>query len=410
MNAPISGSTVTPEQPYFRLVLPLFALTFAAWIDHLLMVPLSADISQDTGLAIENSGLLVSVYPVAAALSAFGFAPFSDRLGRKKLLILLGSGFAITTLGCALAPNVFTILLFRILSGAFAGPIMPNCLAYAGDALQGRDRSRAITHVMLGFTMASIVGVPIGAWLAEWSSWRWAFAAVMLSTVGTTFFLATLPDIPTGAQGKVLRQYMEMLGLLKRPEVRLVFAMQFFMLIGLFGFIPNLSAWLTVNFGLTASAIGLSYMYGGIGSLLGNQGAGWLMARGLRLSLISGGSLLMALVLVVATQEVIPAAWTGAMLFGLMLGGSVRMPGLQAVLTELTGIEIRGRLMAMSMIVSNLTMGLGGFWSTAVLYMENGRLEGMQTVGYIALACLLTIPLLAWRIQHHLRASAPHLG
>ena len=47
-----------------------------------------------------------------------------------------------------------------------------------------------------------------------------------------------------------------------------------------------------------------------------------------------------------------------------MLGGSMRMPGLQTILIELTGKEIRGRLMAMSMIVSNMTMDLGGFWST----------------------------------------------
>jgi len=56
--------------------------------------------------------------------------------------------------------------------------------------------------------------------------------------------------------------------------VRWVFAMQFFMLIGLFGFIPHMSIWLTTNYGLSASTIGLFYMQGGIGSLIGNQVAG----------------------------------------------------------------------------------------------------------------------------------------
>ena len=129
------------ERQYWGLLLPLFLLTFFSWIDHLIMVPLSTEISAATGLFSVRSGLLVSVYPAAAAVSAFIFAPWSDRLGRKQLLLCLGSGFVISTFGCALAQGVESFFLIRILSGAFAGPIMPNCLAYAGDALQGNRRN-----------------------------------------------------------------------------------------------------------------------------------------------------------------------------------------------------------------------------------------------------------------------------
>ena len=108
----------------------------------MIMVPLSAEISAATGLSPVRSGLLVSVYPAAAAVSAFIFAPWSDRLGRKQLLLYLGSGFVISTFGCALAQGVESFFLFRVLSGAFAGLIMPNCLAYAGDALQGNRRNQ----------------------------------------------------------------------------------------------------------------------------------------------------------------------------------------------------------------------------------------------------------------------------
>ena len=155
------------ERQYWGLLLPLFLLTLFSWIDHLIMVPLSAEISAATGLSPVRSGLLVSVYPAAAAVSAFIFAPWSDRLGRRRLLLYLGSGFVISTFGCALAQGVESFFLFRILSGAFAGPIMPNCLAYAGDALQGNRRNRALTNIMLGFTLASILGVPVGSALAE---------------------------------------------------------------------------------------------------------------------------------------------------------------------------------------------------------------------------------------------------
>ena len=147
------------------------------------------------------------------------------------------------------------------------------------------------------------------------------------------------------------------------------------------------------------SAIGFFYMQGGIGSLIGNQLAGWLLQRGLRFSLIGIGSVLMGTVLMLSTQDLLSGPWMGTMFFGIMLGGSMRMPGLQTILIELTGKEIRGRLMAMSMIVSNMTMGLGGFWSTGLLYMKNGYLLGMDRVGLISMLTLLIVLPLIWLIQ-----------
>jgi predicted MFS family arabinose efflux permease len=186
-------------------------------------------------------------------------------------------------------------------------------------------------------------------------------------------WLSRSPPIATEAEEiTISRQYLQMFGFWKRQEISWVFAVQFFVLIGLFGFIPHMSIWLTINYGLSASAIGLFYVYGGIGSLIENQIAGWLSQRGLRFSLIGIGSVLMGMVLMLSTQDLLPGSWTGAMFFGIMLGGSMRMPGLQTILIKLTGKGICGRLMAMSMIMFNMTMGLGGFWSTGMLSMEKG--------------------------------------
>ena len=63
------------ERQYWGLLLPLFLLTLFSWIDHLIMVPLSAEISAATGFSSVRSGLLVSVYPAAAAVSAFILPP-----------------------------------------------------------------------------------------------------------------------------------------------------------------------------------------------------------------------------------------------------------------------------------------------------------------------------------------------
>ena len=169
---------------------------------------------------------------------------------------------------------------------------------------------------MLGFKLALILGVPVGSALAELVSWRWTFGVIGLGGLLSSLWLTGIPPIATGAEQITIRlQYLQMFGLWKSQEVRWVFAMQFFMLIGI-------------------------------------------------------GSVLMGTVLMLSTQDLLPGLWMSVMFFGIMLGGSMRMPGLQTILIELTGKEIRGRLMAMSMIVSNMTMDLGGFWSTGLLSME----------------------------------------
>ncbi len=130
---------------------------------------------------------LIAVYPLVAAISALVTAPFSDRWGRKKMLIILSCGFCLATLGCALSYNVLTIFTFRIVSALFGGPIMPNILAFTGDLFQGEQRTKAMTTVMLGFATSSILGVPFGAWTGDYFSWQAPFYIVAFATIFCIF-------------------------------------------------------------------------------------------------------------------------------------------------------------------------------------------------------------------------------
>ncbi len=159
-------------------VIPLFFLNFFVFAEHMVVVPLSADISRATGLEDVKSGLLVSVYPLSAAVSAFLTAPFSDRLGRKKVLTFFCFGFCISTFCFAMSESVASIIVFRIMSGVFGGPIPSNILAYAGDSYTGKRRAKIITMIMLAFSSASILAVPFGAWLADSLTWKAPFFSI----------------------------------------------------------------------------------------------------------------------------------------------------------------------------------------------------------------------------------------
>ncbi|OGH01881.1 MAG: hypothetical protein A2600_09415 [Candidatus Lambdaproteobacteria bacterium RIFOXYD1_FULL_56_27] len=373
----------------------LFLLNFLVMMDYLVMVPLVMDISRTLGLAPTRTGFLLSSYPIAAALSSLLLAPFSDRLGRKKMTLFLLAGFSLASLGVALSTEVWQIFLFRILSGVFGGPVLPNSFAFAGDTFKGEDRGRIIANLSLSFSAASIFGVPMGAWIGSWLGWQGVFGMIsLLSLLGLIPFLA-LPSVPTQAEGKILSQYRQLLGLWALKPVQLAFGLQFLMLIGLFGVVPNIAVWFSTNYGYDAGQIALCYMQGGIGAVLGNRLAGEFLKRRLRRGLISGGSLVMALFLGVACSEWVPDPPLGLFFAGMMFGGSIRVPVHQLNLSELLPIQFRGRLMSMNTIVGHLAMGLGGFWSSPLLHIEGGHLYGMQTIGLVGVGALCLVPWIA---------------
>lgn len=392
---------------FWKFIIPLFLLTLMVIGDHLVLVPLSADISAATGLSIEKSGLLVAIYPMAAAVSAFLLAPFSDWLGRKNMLIFLALGFTGATFGFGFSDTIFSAFFFRTLSGVFGGPIMPNVIAFAGDTFKGPNRAKALTLIMMSFSIASIMGVPLGAWLGDAVSWKMPFWIIAAGTLLVTAAIFPMKSVDTGiSKIKFFSLYKELISLWKNSNVRMVFFVQLFMILGLFGFVPNISVWLSTNYDMSATEIGLCYMQGGIGALIGNITAGWLLKKGFKLSLIAAGSVNMGVFLLLATSDLIPSVWIGVFFAGIMLGGSIRMPALQLILTEVVPINLRGRLMAMSMIVSNLGMGIGGIWSIPFLHIEKQHLYGMFSIGLVGAATLFLVPVMTWRLNRKMSGNS----
>ncbi|MBU3916268.1 MFS transporter, partial [bacterium] len=372
---------------------PLFFINFLVFSEHLIVVPLSASISSATGLPPVNSGLLVAIYPLAAAVSALFLGPFSDRLGRKRMLIVLCLGFSFSTFNFATADSVVSVMLFRVLSGIFGGPIPGNVLAYVGDRFQHKERTKVITFIMLAFSVASILAVPLGAWIADLSTWRVPFYIISATILVCLIWILRLKPVDTGAEkGSILRQYIEFANLFKLSKVRKVFLLQFFMIIGLFGFVPNVAIWLSTNYGFDATQIGLCYMQGGIGGIIGNTLSGYAINRGYKGRLITVGSLIMAFFMFFSALDFLPPMFIGVFFAGLMFGGSFRMPAFQVIITELIPINLRGRMMALSMIVGNITMGLGGILSIPFLKLEDGVLTGMKAITLVGSASLLAVP------------------
>src|SRR5271163_5009941 len=120
-------------------------------------------------------GLIVSSYAVSAGISGIAAGFFLDYFDRKRALLVLFSGFMLGTLYCALAQGYQLLVLARALAGAFGGVTGALILAIVGDAVPEERRGAAMGLVMSAFSMAMIVGVPLGLYLTQLSSWHAPF-------------------------------------------------------------------------------------------------------------------------------------------------------------------------------------------------------------------------------------------
>src|SRR6476646_2048759 len=96
-------------------------------------------------------------------------------LGRKRLLMWSTMGFTLASFLCGIAPNLASLVLFRIIQGGTGGALQPLSQAVLLESFKPEERGRAMGFWGLGIVVAPILGPVVGGWLTENYSWRWVF-------------------------------------------------------------------------------------------------------------------------------------------------------------------------------------------------------------------------------------------
>lgn len=107
------------------------------------------------------------IMPIAGKLS--------DELGRKRVFLGAVVMFTLTSMATALAPNVYWLILFRVLQGISGGSFMPTATGIVGDAFGAKRRAAAIGLFGSIFPIGGILGPNIGGFIIDHYSWRWIF-------------------------------------------------------------------------------------------------------------------------------------------------------------------------------------------------------------------------------------------
>ena len=153
-------------------------------------------------LAIVNLSLVGFFISYCVFLLFYG--PLSDRFGRRPLL-LVGIGlFVMASLLCALADDVISMIVFRVLQAAGAASAATLALAISKDIYEGHEREKILAYIGIIMALAPMLAPVFGGWILTWFSWRWIFitqaAIAVIAWCGVWRMPETLPaPSPMGA-------------------------------------------------------------------------------------------------------------------------------------------------------------------------------------------------------------------
>jgi DHA1 family inner membrane transport protein len=224
-------------------------------------------LSHDLQISVPTAGNIISAYAVGVVVGAPVIAVLSARLPRNTLLIALMGLYALANGLSAVAPNYRWMLGFRFLSGLPHGAYFGIAMLVAASVVPANQRARAVGHVLLGLTVATIVGVPLANWLGQVVGWRWCFGIVAALALATATLVAMF--IPAVGEDKGASPWRE-LGALKRGQVWLTLAIGAIGFGGVFSVYTYLASTLMAVTAVSARMVPMVLAAFGVGMTAGN--------------------------------------------------------------------------------------------------------------------------------------------
>lgn len=349
--------------PYL-ILFSLWLLVFASSSQIMIIAPIIPRISEQLQINQTLLGTLVTAYAVMVGIFALVSGPISDRIGRRKILLIGTGGMTIALTFHYFVAGYFSFLLVRGLAGVAGGVLSGSAVSYVGDYFPYEKRGWASGWVMSGIAAGQILGIPIGTLLAEHFGFRIPFlffAVAMLMACALIFFSVPQPDVSLHA-GKVtfwgsVRKYR---ALLSQTKILAASGAYFLMFLSISIYVVFLPTWLENSFGVSGNEIASLFFVGGIASVLTGPQAGKLSDRMGRKSIIIFSCLGIAGVMA-ATTLVITKFWIAyPLFFTSMVLVAMRISPFQALTTELVTSSRRGTLMSLLIAIGQIGYGLGG--------------------------------------------------
>ncbi|MFG6402652.1 MULTISPECIES: MFS transporter [unclassified Microbacterium] len=293
--------------------------SFGTVLSEFLPIGLLPSISRDLGVSIGVAGLMVVVTGLAAAVAAPVITVASSRLDRKVVLIGLSAVLVVADVVGATAGAFPVLLLSRVLLGVALGGFWAVGLGVAPRLVAPAESIRAASLITAGISVATVVSLPLGAFIATTASWRLAFAiGAGLGMIALVLQLIALPALPS--EQRVRPAALMALFTVPRARVGLIVAALLFA--AQFAAYTYISPFLEDTARISPDVVTVALLVFGVAGIAGNFAAGATLDRSVSCTLVAGGLVLAAAVALLPLVAHLPVAvFVLLVAWGLVWGG-----------------------------------------------------------------------------------------
>lgn len=250
-----------------------FALGFAEFI----VIGITPDIAEIYQIPLSDAGNLVGYFAVAYAVSTPIIVLSTGRFRRFPLFVIFLIVFNVGNILAILAPSYEVLMLARICTAIVSGVTLSTVMTFINDIIPQEQAPRIISFVYAGFSVASVLGTPIGTLLSDAFGIKSAFVAVEAVALLVTVLL--LISVPRSGSTDVSSSVREQLVILKDRRIILVLVMKAFGMAATYVFYVYVTPILEDSVGLSVWMVSLVLFFYGGATIVSNLGSGSLAQR-----------------------------------------------------------------------------------------------------------------------------------
>jgi DHA1 family inner membrane transport protein len=340
--------------------------------------------------SIPSMGHMISAYAVGVVVGAPLITVLAARAPRRAQLIVLMAVFALGNLMSAAASSYGLMIAARFFAGLPHGAYFGVASLVAASLVPANKRAQAVGRVMLGLSVANVIGVPFATGLGQALGWRAAFAVVAgLAALTSAMVALFVPVIPVVNGASPRRE----LGVFLRPQVWLTLGVAAVGFGGMFAVYSYITPTLTRVTGLAAATVPALLSVIGLGMVAGSLVGGWLADRALTKTI--AGVLLWNMVVLGAFTFTCHNAWAVTVNLFLVGTGIAVVPALQTRLMDVAG-DAQTVAAALNHSAFNVANALGAWLGGVAIILGLGWASTGLVGAVLAFGGLVLLGLTLW--------------
>lgn len=274
----------TPPYSLFWVIFALALGGFCIGTTEFVAMGLIQEIASNLQVSVPEAGHFISAYALGVVIGAPVIAIFAAKVPRKTMLLLLMLFYALANLATALASDASGVLISRFVAGLPHGAYFGIAALVAAELAGPQKRATAVARIMLGLTLATVLGVPMATWLGQSFGWRAGFElSALLAVICLCAMAAFVPKVPVHATASIKTE----LAGLKNLHMWMTLSIGAIGFGGLFSVYTYISPILTEYTHADIQTVPAALAILGLGMVVGGLTAGWLADKNLNRTMIA---------------------------------------------------------------------------------------------------------------------------